>query len=264
MQAERKKNPSLDTCSSSSTAPELTLAAAGTKFTIVCVVTTPACLIGRMASMWSRRRRLTVVMPGRLRPVHEISLKKRTNHRTLPADSLLTQSTRSWKVRWTASRRQGALAPDGDRLRWRVDPAAALARVLVGRQVAVVDAELVLRPWRYPVPAWVGSTGGRPGVGEGPVGVGELGRVDREAVRPGDDEPLDDGAAGGVALGAHHRDTGALGCRVPGQVARARAVGGLEYRLGGSDALQRVEPGGAPVDRAAGPVCLVADRRAGG
>ena len=46
-----KKNPSLDTCSNSSAAPELTLAAAGAKKTIVCVPTTPACLIGRIASM---------------------------------------------------------------------------------------------------------------------------------------------------------------------------------------------------------------------
>ncbi len=46
-----KKNPSLDTCRSSSTAPEPRLAAAGAKVTIVCVLTTPACLMGRMASM---------------------------------------------------------------------------------------------------------------------------------------------------------------------------------------------------------------------
>ena len=50
MQAEMKKNPSRDTCVSSSTAPTL-MAAAGAKKTIEWVLTTPACLIGRMASM---------------------------------------------------------------------------------------------------------------------------------------------------------------------------------------------------------------------
>ncbi len=45
-----KKNPSLDTCSSSTAAPELTAAAAGAKIRIECVLITPACLIGRMAS----------------------------------------------------------------------------------------------------------------------------------------------------------------------------------------------------------------------
>src|ERR1700751_605455 len=94
MQAEMKKNPSLDTCSSSRVAPELRLAAAGTKFKIVCVVTTADCLIRHMASMWTRLRRLTVITPGRLRLVPEESLKNGQTARNLPADSSLTQNTR--------------------------------------------------------------------------------------------------------------------------------------------------------------------------
>ena len=50
MQAEMKKKPSRDTCSSSSAALEATMAAAGAKYWTECVLITPACLIGRMAS----------------------------------------------------------------------------------------------------------------------------------------------------------------------------------------------------------------------
>src|ERR1700733_11709374 len=57
MHAEMKKNPSRDTCDSSSAAPELTVAVAAAKKRIAWLLTTPTCLIGRMASMWSRRRR---------------------------------------------------------------------------------------------------------------------------------------------------------------------------------------------------------------
>src|ERR1700689_984416 len=57
MQAEMKKNPSRDTCDSNSAAPELTVGGAGAKKMIAWLLTTPTCLIGRMASMWSRRRR---------------------------------------------------------------------------------------------------------------------------------------------------------------------------------------------------------------
>ena len=55
MHAEMKKNPSRDTCNSSSAAPEPTLAAAGAKYRTECVLMTPACLTGRMASTWSSR-----------------------------------------------------------------------------------------------------------------------------------------------------------------------------------------------------------------
>jgi len=44
MHAEMKKNPSRDTCSSSSAAPEATLAAAGAKYSTTCVLMTPALL----------------------------------------------------------------------------------------------------------------------------------------------------------------------------------------------------------------------------
>src|SRR6266851_27076 len=57
MHAETKKNPSRETCNSSSAAPELTLAAAGAKNRSTCVLSTPACFIGRMASTWSSRWR---------------------------------------------------------------------------------------------------------------------------------------------------------------------------------------------------------------
>ena len=42
MHAEMKKNPSRDTCSSSSAAPEPMLAAAGAKYSTACVLMTPA------------------------------------------------------------------------------------------------------------------------------------------------------------------------------------------------------------------------------
>src|ERR1700722_13785718 len=57
MQAEMKKNLSRDTCDRNSTAPELAGAVAAAKKRIAWLPTTPTCLIGRMASMWSRRRR---------------------------------------------------------------------------------------------------------------------------------------------------------------------------------------------------------------
>ena len=55
MHAEMKKNTSRDTCSSSSVALESTAAAAGANVRTVCVLTTPTCLSGRMASIWSSR-----------------------------------------------------------------------------------------------------------------------------------------------------------------------------------------------------------------
>ena len=58
MHAEMKKKPSLDTCSSSRAAPELRLAAAGTRYRTVWVLMTPACLTGRMVR-WIGARALT-------------------------------------------------------------------------------------------------------------------------------------------------------------------------------------------------------------
>ena len=57
MHAEMEKKASRDTCSSSSAPLENTSAVTGVKAMTVCVLTTPACLSGRMASMWSSRWR---------------------------------------------------------------------------------------------------------------------------------------------------------------------------------------------------------------
>src|SRR5215469_15903071 len=90
-----------------------------------------------------------------------------------------------------------SLTPEGDRVAWRVDEAAAaLGRVRVGAEVAVVDAELEVGAWRHPVTA--GGSGRLEDslIRERAVGEEELGRVDHEALPAADDHPGDDYAAG--------------------------------------------------------------------
>src|SRR5438270_12890117 len=65
MHAETKKNASRDTCSSRVAAPEATAAPAGAKNSSTWVLTTPACLTGRMASTWSSRGRAAAGGPGK-------------------------------------------------------------------------------------------------------------------------------------------------------------------------------------------------------
>jgi hypothetical protein len=58
MQAEMKRKASRVTCRSWSAAPTLIPVPTGAKKIRVWVDTTPNCLTGRMASMWSRRLRV--------------------------------------------------------------------------------------------------------------------------------------------------------------------------------------------------------------